>query len=194
MIPYKSVLIGIADINERNIAFNALDDESMRKEMALDGLKLVLSGQVRAYASGYWSYQLTFIEEPNPKLFQNILVNKLPECEVCQRGLFMLSQIRLGNGLNSFTPNLHCGNPEIIKGFVLGDYYDMENEYEGHTTGDDDEDYWKDDTSLPYEQHTWQKLANICCNVIANGNFNEYDKTDYLVEWELTRTLLPIIL
>lgn len=45
----------------------------------------------------------------------------------------------------------------------------MENEYESS--------YY----DHPYKSHTEEKLANICYNVLVNGNFNTDDDTDYLV-------------
>ena len=57
----------------------------------------------------------------------------------------------------------------IIPNTLYGGFFDMKN-------------------ALPYPKRTWEKLANICCNVISNGNFNKEDKTDYLTEWNLTRT------
>lgn len=190
MIPYKSVLTGMK-LEERNVAFNALDRETQRKEIALDALNLVLSKQVHAAEGAYWGHQLHCINEPDSKLFQDILVNKLPECDVCQRGLFMLSQIRLGNELCSDTEDVCEGNSNNVKGFDMGDFYGMESEYEGETESGDDE-YLNDDNnpsedeSLPYNRHSWQKLANICCNVLSNGNFDAEDKTDFLKLWELS--------
>lgn len=35
----------------------------------------------------------------------------------------------------------------------------------------------------PHAARTKRKLANICCNVIANGYFNTNDTTDYLKQW-----------
>lgn len=191
MIPYTSILIGINDIETRNKAFNALDKETQRKEIALDSLQLVLTSQVSANDGGYWDGSLYAIKEPNSKLYQQILINKLPKCEVCQRGLMMLSQIRLGNELASNDISVYCGNDDNIKGFSIDDFQNMEAEFEGDTQNHYDDEGFRIDQSLPYEQHSWQKLANICCNVIANGNFVIDDENDYLQIWNLTREDKP---
>lgn len=191
MIPYTSILIGITDIETRNKAFNALDKETQRREIALDSLQLVLTSQVYAHNAGYWDDHLYAIKEPDSKLFQNILINKLPECRVCQRGLMMLSQIRLGNELASNDSSIYCGNNDNIKGFSIDDFEGMESEYEGETIDMLDEDDNNIDNSLPFKKHSWQKLANICCNVIANGNFVINDENDYLQIWNLTRENKP---
>ena len=117
----------------------------------------------------YWSFALSCIKIIDSKKFQKELVNNLPKCEVCIRGGMMLSQIRLGNELHCNIDNIHKGDFKIIKGFSMDSFYKMEEEYE-HST-----------YKHPYERHTSWKLANICCNVLVNGDFNTEDKTDYLI-------------
>jgi hypothetical protein len=81
----------------------------------------------------------------------------------------MLSQIRLGNHISSNNDHRSRGNSEIIKGFDMVAFKNMELEYE-HS-------YF----NHPYESNTNEKLANICCNIIVNDNFNKKDDTDYLI-------------
>jgi hypothetical protein len=82
----------------------------------------------------------------------------------------MLSQIRLGNTISHRDEHRIEGSEDILKGFDMSSFEDMENEYE------------YDDYSHPYERRTTEKLQNICLNVIVNGDFNTEDYTDYLAK------------
>jgi len=81
----------------------------------------------------------------------------------------MLSQIRLGNSIASNDLKREKGSLGNIKGFSLKDFFLMEREYE-HSS-----------FKHPYFANTQEKLANICCNILANGNFDIHDDTDYLI-------------
>lgn len=167
-IEFKSVLQPIKDIKARNQAFRELTDEGKRLEIAWEALQLVLSDKIHPAVGCYWSNNLWEIEAPTAHGFQQKLINKLPKCEVCQRGLIMLSTIRIGNSVSSDDWGRDEGHRHNISGFDMEDMKDMEKEYE--------HGYFEH----PYETHTKEKLANICCNILVNGNFNTDDKTDYL--------------
>jgi hypothetical protein len=170
-IKYKSVLSEYTDIKERNKAFNSLDPQSQRLEIAWDALQLVKQDKISASSGYYWGANLSEkIEFFSPKKTQTFLLNKIDNsCEACQRGLMMISQIRLGNELCIKSNNyVDCGNEGIIKGFDLESFLLMEKEYEYSLY------------KHPYRNNTEEKLANICCNILVNGDFNIEDKTNYL--------------
>jgi hypothetical protein len=181
MIPFKSVLSGIKSIETRNQKFKTLSVESKRQEIAYDALKLVLAGKLMASDGCFWDdelYDLKQILEKNGKSakdFQMALNKELPTCKVCQRGLMMVSVIRLGNQISPDDGDAYCGSEETLrgKGFTKGQFLRMEGEFE------------ESRFEHPYEDNTDEKLANICCNVIANGTFNTDDKRDYLKKWKL---------
>lgn len=167
-ITFKSVLQPIKNIKKRNAYFDWLNDESKRLEIAWDCLQLVLSGKIVADDDrNFWSRSLIRIKTQSSKEFQRILNEELPECTVCARGGLMLSQIRLGNNILTNDDYRDCGK-ENIKGFTYNDFKAIESEFEYSTY------------KHPYEDNTDQKLANIMCNILVNGNFNIEDRTDYL--------------
>jgi len=173
-ITFKSVLSKypntVKGIEERNEHFNSLDPQSQRLEIAWDALQMVLKEQVFAHYSGYWSEDLQRVEGTSKEL-QRVFNKQLKSmnCQVCQRGLMMLSQIRLGNDIDSTDSCRRFGNSDNLKGFSLKSMQWMENEFEHCSYGH------------PYRFNTEEKLANICCNVLVNGDFNIDDKTDYLL-------------
>lgn len=175
-IPFRSELVKYRNIETRNGVFNKLKNEAKRKEIAYDALKLVLNEQVQASFGCYWGGKLSNIrgKSIDSKDLQKKLIDLPKRCTVCQRGLMMVSQIRLSNNLHpQQSPHIIDGNEDNIKGFSLSKFEEMENEYECR------------EYDHPYISNSNQKLANICCNVIANGNFNRFDKTDYLKQWKL---------
>ena len=169
-IKYVSVLKGT--LSQRNKAFNNLSPEIQRLEIAWDALNLVLQVLVKPNECGYWSDPLRNING-NSKVLQKTLNDKTfyqkNECEVCQRGLMMVSQIRLGNSIGDDDCDRSDGNEGNVKGFSIESFEKMESEYEHNAY------------NHPYDTHTKEKLANICCNVLNNGDFNVDDKTDYLI-------------
>ena len=173
-IKYKSVLKDFKNVKERNYAFNNLDKQSQRLEIAWDALNLIINDNVTPADGYYWGNELRRkLELLNPKETQVFLLKELNKdiCKVCQRGLMMVSQIRLGNELSSSkSKNIYEGDDDNIKGFSLKDFTRIEGEYECS------------DNSHPYFSHSKEKLANICCNILVNGNFNKKDKTDYLIK------------
>lgn len=166
-IKYQSKLSRFKNIDNRNKAFDSLSDEDKRKEIAWDSLQLILSKKISASVGCYWSGSMLDIDSEG-KDFQSTLLHELPECKVCVRGAMMLSQIRLGNSIDSTDGNRDDGSINNIKGFSMNDFFKMEEEYE-HLV-----------YNLPYNNNSDEKIANICCNIIVNGNFNIKDKTDYL--------------
>lgn len=166
-IKYKSVLSKIKNIDKRNVAFNNLDKQSKRLEIAWEALQLSLMGKVKAAKGQYWSKSLCDIVGDSKKL-QKILIQKLPECQVCERGLIMLAQIRLSDSIDSRDSSRDNGSERNIRGFNYINMIEMEREYEHNLY------------SHPYMRRTKEKMANICCNVLVNGNFNIKDRSDYL--------------
>lgn len=173
-IKYKSVLADFKNIEERNYAFNNLDPQSQRLEIAWDALQLVLSGTIEGAIGDYWSSDLRKVVRrcETSKELQNALISKLPNCEVCARGGIMLSTIRLGNEIEPDQDHISAGTDRIVKGFSFEDMSLMEQAYEGwnHTYRDES----------PYPSRTTEQLANILCNVLVNGNFDINDTTNYL--------------
>ncbi len=169
-IVFKSLIQDIKDIEKRNKVFNSLSAEGKRLEIAWDCLQLLLKEKVVGYTGGYWSNEIFNATEncKNSKEFQKTLVKNLPNCEVCARGGMMLSQIRLGNKVSPNDNSCYHGNYHNIRGFNMKVFEQMENEYE------------RCSYEHPYKWNTTEKLANICCNILVNGNFNVKDKTDYL--------------
>lgn len=171
-LEYTSVLKKFKNISERNEAFNMLDKQSQRLEIAWDALNLVTDGMLRASSGSYWHGKINGLAREgslSPEAFQQELLNPetLSGCFVCQRGLLMVSQIRLSNGLAP-SNEVRMGRESSIKGFSYDDFLCMENEYELSKYGH------------PYKTNTNEKLANICCNVLINGNFDPEDNTNYL--------------
>lgn len=184
-IPYKSKLPSIKSIKSRNKVFKTLTSEEKRKEIAYDALNIILTGNVTPIRLDYWSKELYDIRCKTPAEFQELLYTKLPKCSVCQRGLMMLSVIRLGNEVSSTNMFRNDGNNGILKskGFDVETFIDMEHQFEG----------WSDKKS-PYEKRSLKKMANICCNIIANGNFTTKDLTDYLTLWDIKIKEKPFLL
>lgn len=202
---YKSKLSRFKSLELRNAAFEKLSDENKRKEIAWDGLKLVLAGQIGAAKGTYWNNKLSEyvwgkqdtsalgrLGRPEVQTAEELQQRLMepPKCSVCARGLMMLSAIRVGNKIEPLTTFRSWYGPTTIanevsicrgdddtlegKGFSLGDFMVMEKEYEQNYHGH------------PYRARTKKKLANICCNVIVNGNFHRADKTDYLEFFKIT--------
>lgn len=173
-IVYRSVLDKYKDIDERNKQFDSLTDEGKRLEITWDVLKLLENEVILPAYGEYWSGKLqavAFNTTTSKELF--IRFNKdsvLQSCRVCARGALMLSQIRLGNTLSPNTYRIDRGGRDIIQGFSIEDFEEMENEYE------------RSDYSHPYRANTREKLMNIMCNVLVNGNFNTSDDNDYLID------------
>ena len=172
-IRFKSVLDPIKSISKRNKAFNELSDEGKRLEIAWDALKLVEAGRIKASYGYYWDDKLHDIakssdtsEEFQKKL--NVQEN-IESCSVCARGSIMLSLIRLGNSVDPSDSWVSEGDDNNIKGFSMDSMYNMENGYENSRF------------YHPYKCNTEEKLMNILCNVLINGDFNPKDKNDYLI-------------
>jgi len=171
-IDYKSVLIGLT-IKAKNIAFNNLSPEIQRLEIAWDALNLVLSETLKPSNGCYWNYNLREIGGDDKNLQKTLNAKSFyreNDCYVCQRGLMMVSQIRLGNSISSGDDTRESGSADNIKGFSIYSFIKMETEYEKCAYGH------------PYDSNTKEKMANICCNILVNGDFNTKDETDYLVK------------
>lgn len=170
-IVFKSLLDKIKGIEKRNKYFDYLSAEGKRLEIAWDCLKLIQAKQVKAIGVcvGYWDSTLfdETIDKDSKKL-QRILCN-IKSCKVCARGGVMLSQIRLGNHISGNDEYRDMGNDKNLSGFSMDNMEEMESEYE--------HGYY----SHPYKPGSTEKLMNIMCNILVNGNFNKNDKTDYLI-------------
>ena len=177
LITYKSVLSRYKNIEKRNQAFWKLDVQSRRLEIAWDALQLVINRRMRASNGCYWDSPLTelFLTSRNAEELQlNFILPPYDSCKVCQRGLLMVSRIRLGNRINpsTFITDAHSvmqGDADVDKGgFSIQSFRKMEKEYEMNAY------------KHPYPKNTDEKLANICCNILVNGDFNCKDRTNYL--------------
>ena len=170
-ITFKSLLQPIKDIEERNKYFDYLSDEGKRLEIAWDQLQLIQRRKVKAIGNqiGYWNDGLKFkTRSLTSKELQEHLL-KIEKCEVCARGRIMMSQIRLGNHISGDDVDRIKGCNDNLKGFSIHDMRIIEEEYE------------RSDYDHPYESGTTEKLMNILCNILVNGNFNILDQTDYLI-------------
>jgi hypothetical protein len=176
-IPFKSKLQSIDNIHAKNKAFAELTNEGKRREIAYDSLMLIINNMLFGNPSGYWNKALLTIRHnsKNSKDFCRKL-NNLPQqkCSVCARGAVMVSQIRLGNNISPTNGYSNAGHISIMDGFSMNDMDKMEGVYEG----------WRA-AKHAYPPNTTQLLANMMCNIIANGNFKSKDRTDYLKVWEL---------
>lgn len=173
-IDYVSVLDGIKSISARNEAFDKLDDQSKRLEIAWDALKLTKRGIITASNGCYWGIKLGDVqfESSTSKDFQRRLnkTSNFKGCSVCARGAIMLSLIRLGNNIKpDIDYGVDNGSEQTVRGFSMQSMKNMENEYELSTY------------NHPYRINTDEKLMNILCNVLVNGDFNTKDTTDYLI-------------
>jgi hypothetical protein len=184
---FVSKLTGIKDIGERNKAFHRLGKEQKRKELAWDSLNLLIRKKLKSPGkrSHYWPMRLENIDIPDSKKFQekivDIVENGQHSCTVCARGAIMVSTVRLGNKISGNTFLRYSGQPRILQGFTLTDMKRMEDNYENYTV------IWLSgkDVRFPYKRQTTKRLANIFCNVLANGNFKLTDLTDYLKLWNI---------
>jgi len=190
-VPYKSVLSRYTNIKNRNKAFHKLDDETMRKEIAYDALILTLRGEISASQGYYWGTKLSAIIRDNRQKdaeeFQKCLLNLPQDCEVCARGAMMVSQIRLGNQLTADENYIDKGNDDIVKGFTMTNFYDMENCYELDKSSVflgvlSESTQWLDSR----QRKRLYRLVNICLNVLTNGNFDEDSAIDYIQKYNLS--------
>lgn len=174
-IIYTSLLVNYIAIEQHNEIFNNLPDIDKRREIAWDALQLVLGGFIEAAHCEYWSRPLKQFKGDSKALqlkFNNNEFLKFNDCRCCQRGLMMLSQIRLGNSIDGDDSERDSGEFHVkvnVKGFGRKSFLNMEKDYEDNSF------------LTPYGRRTNEKLANICCNVIVNGDYNSEDKNDYLI-------------
>jgi hypothetical protein len=120
----------------------------------------------------------------NSKEFQKLICNQIESstCEVCARGAIMLSKINLGNdttvkefnsaGARYFSKEGY----QSLSAFSVDILELIEKIYEA-----DEYDRRKLKYQCRYPRHSNHLLANIFCNVLVNGDFNENDHTDYLI-------------
>ena len=176
-IPFKSKLQDIVDLDAKNDKFATLSKEEKRREIAFDSLKLIISEKIVGNPYGYWNTTLHNIKDKSDgskdlcRRFHNL---PKKQCMVCAKGAVMVSQIRLGNNIRPTIRGIDSGRKDILEGFSTHDMDKMESIYEG----------WSP-KKHPYQPDTTQLLANIMCNVIANGKFKVKDTTDYLKLWNL---------
>jgi hypothetical protein len=177
-ISYKSKLTNFKEFEEKNLAFDNLSDEDKRKEIAFDVINLILNEIIGGSYGDYWNYTMRSLVKDNQdvslqKLFTNENLKNEENCEVCARGAVMLSTVRLNNKLNFQDRHVQSGNSFNVKGFNIDVMHIMEREYEAS------------DYDHPYNNNTTEKLLNMFCNVLSNGNFNEFDQTNYLELWSI---------
>lgn len=113
-IPFKTKLPALdqTTLAKRNKVFDSLSEEDKRKEIAFDGLNLVITGQVGAAKGTYWSgaiYDIVVPLKTSKQLQEALNLNLSEDCRVCQRGLMMISQIRLGNSVRPDDVDVDCG-------------------------------------------------------------------------------------
>jgi hypothetical protein len=164
-IPFQSKLQPIFNIAERNIAFQQLTDEEKRREISYDLLILLLHNDIQPSWGAYWDgyFADAASNTKTPEELQNHLLRlgknrgvDLFECKVCARGGMMLSQIRLGNHVDPEADKLDSGSEDILDGFTVDEFLDMEHVFEGH-------DY-KFVKLHPFKMNTQARLVNICLN------------------------------
>jgi hypothetical protein len=181
-IPFTSKLSRFRNLERRNKAFHALTPRQQRREIAYDALILLLTKKLYPAGYGhtdknYWGGSLDKIVAPirTSAQLQRAFCDSLNRnCQVCQRGALMVSQIRLGNQVDPLNDYyMDCGDATLVKGFSLSDFKMMEKVYEGHLT------------LGPYSRNTPEKMANILCNVISNGNYLRHDERDFVKKWKL---------
>lgn len=169
-IKFKSLLQGIKNIEERNAYFEYLSDKGKRLEIAWEFMRLVEVGILNPAEGHFWNgYLRDLTYKISSKEVQELLISNTIECTVCERGGLMYAQICLGNSIDGYDDNRDEGGRNNIKGFCIGDFNDIESEYENSYYGH------------PYENRTREKMLNILCNILVNGNFNTDDKTNYLI-------------
>jgi hypothetical protein len=187
MIPYKTQLKGIT--SKKNTLYQTLTPRNKRREIALDALNLIIKDRIRpagghhkgeTFRNGYWvNWELNnlAIKSLNPKNFQKNLLENLPQtCEVCERGMLMISKIRIGNTISPTDVGTSDGSKGAAKPFTQEELEDMENIYEGNCF---EYDY-------PYKSNTLRNMANNLCVIIDKGKFTKEDaRTDYLKLWEI---------
>ncbi len=183
MIPYKSQLKGT--VAQKNKQFKELSTPDQKREIALDGLKLIIKNKIspagREGMSHYWgSSGLRDHRQHarNSKDFQKRLLTELPEaCEVCERGLIMLSKIRVANTIDPCgdAHNISSGSNGLQKPFTFDEMEDMETVYENGST-----------ITYPYQNNTLKNMANNLCVIIDKGKFLlSVAKEDYVKKWKL---------
>lgn len=176
-IPFKSKLIRFKNIENRNIAFYKLSKKEQRQEIAYDGLLLLTTSDKidNSKSMLYWSPSLETIQKHSKTAgeLQLKLINELPVCQVCARGIIMLSKIRISNNIEPEDVDADSGCAENMKSFSIENMEEMEEEYEYNQF------------NTPYILRTTEKLINILCNIINNGKFKKSDRKDYINLWKL---------
>ena len=198
-IPYTSQLTG-KTVAEKNEQFSKLNDCDKAKEIALDSLHILMTkANVYAHKGGYWSNDLSNLLDYTMKKFDGIVVKEklqelftdenLPSCEVCQRGLWMLSQLRvaafeLPEGFKQ--GKIPSGVKSTVNGITVYNLEKMEIMYEGwRIDHDKNNEGLTPSENSKYKPQTNQMLANIVCNIIQNCRFKINDHTDYLKLWKI---------
>lgn len=175
-IPFKSKLTK-KTIELNNEAFEKFSKTQQRKEIAYDALMLIVKGIATTLSGGYWGEDLHNIKDASlsSSAFQcNLLkIDEKTNCSVCQKGLMMLSQIRLSNSLHPADSGITNGSHKGRKGFSENAFDQMEEDFEG----------WSRAINTTYKPGSSKLQANICCNVIANGDYKPKDETDYIKKW-----------
>jgi len=180
-IPFKSKLSRYKNIKNRNKAYDKMDPEQQRREIAYDVIKSVLSGSyIPRLKSGYIgsNLRLKMYREEDPAAFQMLAIEAEP-CKVCAIGGVMLSMIKLGNKFSCEDHGWNNGGAEDEKltGFKNDDLTVLEDVFEGwdnhkHKTGLD-----------PYNAN--KTIINMMLNVIVNGKFLKTDTSNYIEKFKV---------
>lgn len=185
-VTYKSVLTKYRNIKKRNEVFNNLDNETKRREIAFDALKLLLAETIvpaggivngerllRSYMDITLCNMIDYSSTSSELQEKFTTLKPKQQCVVCARGGLMLSQIRLGNSLciseKIDKDDIIMGEIWTIKGFTKSTFQLIEDVYEY--------------SNIPYHARTVESLMNIFCNIIINGDYiyvNTIDRVDYL--------------
>lgn len=183
-ITFKSLLSGISSIEKKNKIFKSLSKEGQRLEIAWDVLQMLLIEKLHPSAGWYWDNSLVNLyQTSNNSATVCKKFNEIKACTVCARGAVMVAQIRLGNTFgpeNTDVSNVDDGlvpsyNNNLgltfksLSSFSVNSMKKMESEYE-----DSHFDH-------PYHPNSREKLMNMMCNILVNGDFKTSDKTDYLI-------------
>ena len=183
-ITFKSLLSGISSIEKKNKIFKSLNKEGQRLEIAWDVLQMLTNKKLHPSNGYYWDNRLMRlyqISKDSTTVCKNF--NEIETCTVCARGAVMVAQIRLGNTFgpeNTDVSNIDDGldvsynnngglTLKSLSSFSVDSMKNMEREYENSQF------------NHPYHENSREKLMNMMCNILVNGDFKTSDKTDYLI-------------
>lgn len=179
-IVFKSLLKGVSSITERNKIFNSLSEEGQRLEIAWDCLQLLLEDKVKPSIGWYWDLKLMdeYEGSSSKQIFRKF--NNVKDCEVCARGAIMLSQIRLGNKIGKENVPGECARKGVMYDLTQGDNISL-TAFSIDSLKNMEEEYEFGYFDHPYATNSKEKLMNMMCNILVNGDFKKSDKKNYLI-------------